>query len=198
MSNKEHLVTSKCNVMKQKLFAIAFAAMLAACGGKSKTDTAAVDTANRSSLDQSAAIQMNGVGDTLVGADGNKYVKVAPNNAAATAPIVVQPTPGTTTTITTKPTGTHSTGSSTGGRTYSSGGSSSGTYASTGTGQTQTKKKGWSKAAKGAVIGGATGAVAGAIISKKKGTGALVGGLLGAGAGYVIGRSKDKKDGRVQ
>ena len=59
------------------------------------------------------------------------------------------------------------------------------------------KKKGWSKAAKGAVIGGATGAVAGAILVKKnRAAGAAVGAAVGAGVGYGIGRSKDKKDGR--
>ena len=59
-------------------------------------------------------------------------------------------------------------------------------------------KKGWSKAAKGAVIGAGAGAVAGVLIDKKDARGAIVGGLTGAGAGYVIGRSQDKKDGRVQ
>jgi YMGG-like Gly-zipper len=59
------------------------------------------------------------------------------------------------------------------------------------------KKKGWSKSAKGAVIGGAGGAVAGAVINKRnRGAGAVVGGIIGAGAGYVIGRAEDKKDGR--
>jgi Glycine zipper len=59
------------------------------------------------------------------------------------------------------------------------------------------KKKGWSKAAKGAVIGGVTGAAAGAIINKKnRAAGAVIGGAVGAGVGYGIGRSKDKKDGR--
>lgn len=59
------------------------------------------------------------------------------------------------------------------------------------------RKKGWSKAAKGTVIGAGAGAVAGAIINKKdRGTGAVIGGILGAGAGYGIGRSMDKKDGR--
>ena len=59
------------------------------------------------------------------------------------------------------------------------------------------RKKGWSKAAKGAVIGGATGAVAGAIINKRnRAAGAVIGGVAGAGVGYGIGRSKDKKDGR--
>jgi hypothetical protein len=59
------------------------------------------------------------------------------------------------------------------------------------------EKKGWSKAAKGAVIGGATGAAAGAVINKKnRAAGAVIGGVLGAGGGYVIGRGIDKKDGR--
>ena len=61
------------------------------------------------------------------------------------------------------------------------------------------KKEGWSKAAKGAVIGGAGGAVAGAVINKKnRAVGAVVGGILGAGGGYVIGRQMDKKDGRIE
>jgi YMGG-like Gly-zipper len=60
-----------------------------------------------------------------------------------------------------------------------------------------TRKKGWSKAAKGTVIGAGAGAIAGAIINKKnRGAGAVIGGILGAGAGYGIGRSMDKKDGR--
>jgi len=59
------------------------------------------------------------------------------------------------------------------------------------------KKKGWSKAAKGAVIGGVTGAAAGAVINKKnRAAGAVIGGAVGAGVGYGIGRAKDKKDGR--
>ena len=100
-------------------------------------------------------------------------------------------------------TGTHH---STSTRTTSTGGSgttssNSGTVSnsgSTSTTSTTTQKKGWSKAAQGAVIGGVGGAIGGAIISKKKGTGAVVGGVIGAAGGYIIGRSKDKKDGRVQ
>ena len=59
-----------------------------------------------------------------------------------------------------------------------------------------TKKKGWSAKAKGAVIGGAAGAVGGALISKHKGTGAVVGGLAGAAGGYIIGNEVDKKNNR--
>ena len=62
----------------------------------------------------------------------------------------------------------------------------------------QPEKKGWSKGAKGAVIGGVGGAVVGAAVSDKKGKGAIIGGAVGAGAGYLIGRDQDKKDGRVK
>ena len=69
---------------------------------------------------------------------------------------------------------------------------STGTSTSTGT-----EKKGWSKTAKGAVIGGVTGAAAGAVINKKnRGAGAVIGGVVGAGAGAVVGNEMDKKDGR--
>ena len=60
------------------------------------------------------------------------------------------------------------------------------------------KKEGLSKAAKGAIIGGVGGAVAGAVINKKNRTaGAVVGAVIGAGGGYVLGRQQDKKDGRI-
>ena len=59
------------------------------------------------------------------------------------------------------------------------------------------KKRGMSKAAKGAIIGGAGGAVLGAVINKRNRVlGGVIGGVLGGGVGYGIGRSKDKKDGR--
>jgi hypothetical protein len=76
-------------------------------------------------------------------------------------------------------------------RTRSSG--SSGSSASTGTTQT-TQKKGWSHAAKGAVIGGVGGAVVGAAVTKQHGKGAIIGGVVGAAGGYIIGRAKDKKE----
>ncbi|MEJ7557808.1 MAG: membrane lipoprotein lipid attachment site-containing protein [Pedobacter sp.] len=63
---------------------------------------------------------------------------------------------------------------------------------------TTTKKKGWSSAAKGTVIGAGAGALGGVLIDKKDGRGAIIGGLAGAGAGYLIGRDKDRKSGRVQ
>jgi hypothetical protein len=61
---------------------------------------------------------------------------------------------------------------------------------------TTTRRKGWSSRAKGAVIGGAAGAIGGAIVSKHKGTGALIGGVAGAAGGYIIGNEIDKKHNR--
>lgn len=62
----------------------------------------------------------------------------------------------------------------------------------------ETKRKGWSGAAKGAVIGAGVGAATGAITSKKKGAGAIIGGLVGAGVGAgtgaIIDDSKKKKE----
>jgi len=65
---------------------------------------------------------------------------------------------------------------------------------------TPAKKKGWSGAAKGAVIGAGVGAATGAIVSKKKGEGAIIGGLVGAGVGAGTGaiiddttKNNDKK-----
>jgi len=59
------------------------------------------------------------------------------------------------------------------------------------------RKKGWSKAAKGGVIGAGTGAAAGALLVKNnRALGAVIGGIVGGGVGYEIGRTKDKQDGR--
>ena len=62
----------------------------------------------------------------------------------------------------------------------------------------EAKKRGWSAAAKGAVIGGVAGAATGILVDKKDARGAAIGGVVGAGTGYVIGRSKDRRTGRVQ
>ena len=57
-------------------------------------------------------------------------------------------------------------------------------------------RKGTSNAAKGAVVGGVGGALAGAAISHDHSKGAIIGGVAGATGGYLIGRHKDKKYGR--
>lgn len=70
-------------------------------------------------------------------------------------------------------------------------------YSSESSNAAMAKKKGWSKAAKGAVIGGVAGGVAGAVIHKRnRAVGGVVGAVLGAGGGYAIGRGMDKRDGR--
>jgi len=66
------------------------------------------------------------------------------------------------------------------------------------TSSTVSQKQGWSKAAKGAVIGGAGGALVGGAVSTNKPAGAIIGGAIGAGTGYLIGHGEDKKDGRVK
>ena len=83
------------------------------------------------------------------------------------------------------------------GSTASTGNEGTGAGAGSGEVAQASEKKGWNKAAKGAVIGGVTGAAAGAVINKKnRAVGAVIGGVIGAGGGYVLGRGMDKKDGR--
>ena len=75
--------------------------------------------------------------------------------------------------------------------------SSTNTAGSGATETTTTTKTGWSKTAKGAVIGGVVGAGTGAVVNKKnRAAGAVVGGVVGAGTGAIIGNELDKKDGR--
>jgi hypothetical protein len=60
----------------------------------------------------------------------------------------------------------------------------------------QETKKGWSSKAKAGVIGTGAGAIAGALIDKKKGRGALIGGLLGAASGIGVGAIMDNREKR--
>jgi hypothetical protein len=58
-------------------------------------------------------------------------------------------------------------------------------------------KKGWSRKAKGAVIGGGGGAIIGALINKNNRlVGGALGGAVGAGVGYIVGNELDRKHGR--
>ena len=103
---------------------------------------------------------------------------VQDNSATTTAPLPVPNPTATPAPATTGTTGTEAAG--------------------TGTTAPEVKKKdGMSKAAQGAIIGGVGGAVAGAVLSNKKGKGAIIGGVIGAAGGYILGRKKDKNDGRV-
>jgi hypothetical protein len=82
-------------------------------------------------------------------------------------------------------------------RTYSSGSATTAPSTASYPVEQPQQKKGWSKAAKGAVIGGAGGAILGGVLAKNnRALGAVIGGVVGGGVGYGIGRSQDKKDGR--
>jgi uncharacterized protein YcfJ len=59
--------------------------------------------------------------------------------------------------------------------------------------QTTRKHRKMSNRAKGAIIGGGAGAIAGGLIGHNVG-GALIGAGLGAGGGYVIGDAKDRSN----
>jgi hypothetical protein len=197
--------------MKKILSVFAIIAVFIGCQSNPKVGT---DTANTSTTrdtatlnhnaftDKAREVQLNGVNDTIVSSDGNTYVKLKPKDAEPAtvkgAEINNKPKAQRSST----PIRRASTGGSGAGTsksensTVSTGTSGSGRIDTAATTTPATKKKGWSKAAKGAVIGAGSGAAAGAIITKKKGKGAIIGGIIGATGGYIIGRGKDKKDGR--
>ncbi len=208
--------------MKKTFTLIAFAAFFAACNTSPKESSgngsAQVlgESINNNPLtaDKAQTIEMNGLSDTIVASDGSQFVRLNPR--AVTQTIVREKTPRvrTRTIVYHEPARTHtsapapvasapapaplpsptSAGSGTANSTIDN---NAGTDAPVAQVPAEiAKKKGWSKAAKGAVIGAGAGAVAGAVISKKKGTGAIIGGIIGAGGGYVLGRVMDKKDGR--
>ncbi len=189
--------------MKQKFLAIVVAAVFAACNSNPKTSTqpasAAISDTGRNSAaaDRGQVIELKGVNDTIVTGDGSRYVKVDTSNSSQT--VVKSETPVRTQRETVHHTARHTSSGSSSGSGSSNGGYSSTSGTGTSTAESTpvpAKKKGWSKAAKGTVIGAGTGAIAGALISKKKGLGAVIGGVVGGAGGYIIGHSKDKKDGR--
>ncbi|HRD58445.1 MAG TPA: glycine zipper domain-containing protein [Ferruginibacter sp.] len=106
------------------------------------------------------------------------------NNATTQAPVAtpepsqptVTPTPAPAPSAETAGTGSNNEGNSSEGNTTA----------------TPAKKKGVSNSAKGAIIGGVGGAVAGAVIGKNA-KGAVIGGVVGAAGGYILGKKKDKK-----
>jgi hypothetical protein len=166
-------------LFKMKFIPIAFSFVIlfAACKSNTKTETRDIQL-----LADSSAYNNNTLSDT------SKLVESEPAPAKTENAATTNRSPKTQK-VTTSTSGSSSTGNASTGTASNSG---------TSTSETTQKKKGWSKAAQGAVIGGVSGAVGGAIISKKKGTGAAIGAAVGAAGGYIIGREKDKKDGRVE
>ena len=163
--------------MKKLLIILFAAAAFASCKGKDSLQS----DKNIVVLTDTSRSAGNYLSDT-----GASRIPVA---AAAQAPVRTAPvtrTNAVTQRSTTYRPGRRSSSSTT--TTRNNGGN--GTYATA-----APHRRGWSKSAKGAVIGGVGGAVLGAVVGKGKG--AIIGGVLGAGGGYIIGRSQDKKDGRI-
>ena len=196
----------------KKLFTIlAAATIFAACNSKSDLDTnkdvVLTDTTNmyksNASTDISSAQTMNPapvpqqapqVQTRTIIRERTVYVNRTPR---ATKQIMHEATPVNpviTVPQTHSNTGTNSQSSGTSVDPAAGTGSTAGTGTST-PATIPAKNKGWSNATKDAVIGGASGAVLGAIISRKKVTGAVIGGVVGAAGGYIFGRKKDKSNG---
>ncbi len=192
--------------MKKFIPAIFFIAVLASCKNDSK-DTgrdiqllsdSTVYTNNNVYSDTTAIVKNEAIASPAKAAVATNYSKskrvvrhAAPsrNVAAAPAPVVTPPV-ATPPIVNTTPSQTSTAGN---GTADAGKGNDQSKDATASVPEVQ-KKKGWSKAAQGAVIGGVGGAVGGAILSKKKGLGAVVGAVVGAAGGYIIGKNKDKKD----
>lgn len=155
--------------MKKILLAFAISMVFAACQNDSKKD---LETNKVMLTDTSASYNNNTSSDTGLAAKTGVKPKTQKHESGNDKPVADNNS--TTSSSTTTPDNNSSTSSTT-------------------TTTTTAKKKGWSNKAKDAVIGGAVGAVGGAIVSKHKGTGAVVGGVVGAAGGYIIGNEKDKK-----
>jgi hypothetical protein len=167
--------------MKKLFLAITIAASFVACKSKeSEIETNKELLLQDASMSNSAYLSDTGMISSAAMRGGT--VTAAPTNNITSTPAPRRST------STRRSSGTYSNSSSSGAGTST---------ASTGTTTTAPEKKGISKAAKGAIIGGVGGAVAGAVIGKG-GKGAVIGGVVGAAGGYILGRSKDRKDGRVQ
>ena len=174
------LYTSKMTAMKRFLAIFSLAAVMVACN--SDADRIAAENAKLQRYQDSLRLSADtaGLAEYQAWKAQNELV-MEDEQISNTPPVVARSTRS-------------SAARSTSARRSSSGTRSSGAVAS---GGTATQKKGWSKAAKGAVIGGVAGGAAGAVINKKnRVAGGVIGAVLGAGGGYVIGRQMDKKDGR--
>ncbi len=170
----------KINVMKKIVLSLMVATTFAACNSKSDLNT------NKDVIltDTSSMYRSNMMTDT-----GSVIETSALTTGTSTA--VANRRATNTNRATTYPTRRNNTN-----RNYGNTSRSSNSGSSNSGNTVPQRKTGWSKAAKGAVIGGVGGAVVGGVV--KGGKGAVVGGVVGAAGGYILGRSKDKKDGRVR
>lgn len=177
---EKHLLTNlKFGLMKKILFALSTVAVMASCGSNNQRTAAETQTLTPATSDTAGFAEFQKWKAQNELAVANQLAQQNQPTEVVRERVVYVDRP-----VTRKRT------------TTSSSSNGSGTYNSTSTNTAQ-EKKGWSKAAKGAVIGGAGGAVLGAVINKRnRAAGAVIGGVLGGAVGYGVGRSKDKKDGR--
>lgn len=188
--------------MKKFLLAISIASLFTACNTEAKKEQAfqttmvPVNTAGYAVSNASTDVGISKEQEDYVAPVSKKTtirrnrtaVNTAPVTQQSQQPVVTAPASNTTIPETTAPATIPSTAGLP---------STNGTGETTSTGAAKdeektTKKKGWSDAAKGAVIGGAAGAIGGAIINGKNRTvGAVVGAVIGAAGGYAIGRKRD-------
>ena len=174
--------------MKQILSVMGAALMLASCGPK--TPKATVAGVNNVALDTAGLAQFQAYKKQ------QEFNAMMANYEATKQPVAVAPANGVRTVNRTQYVPVRRSSSSSG-RAYTPARRTSSGSMNSVSNNTAMRKRGWSKAAKGAVIGGVAGAGAGAIINKKnRAAGAVIGGVVGAGGGYVIGRGIDKRDGR--
>ncbi len=193
--------------MKNFLLSIAIITGFAACNNTPKDDTRDIQL-----LSDPSAYRNNVGADTSAAVAAQPLpaaeVKTAPKVITITKRIIYTPAKTATTapvsqpTVYTPPVATQVPNTVPSTTTTDSGTMQAGTAGGTATQPVATtteteKKKGWSAAAKGAAIGAGTGAIGGAIISKKKGLGAIVGGVVGAAGGYIIGKDIDKKNNKL-
>ena len=191
--------------MKKILTIFAAASLFVACNSKSDLDTnkdvVVTDTTNmyrsNASTDISTANQPVEEEKTVAPTKIIRETRVVyiDRTPKATKPVVHEAIPNQVVTVPqTQTTQTTSAGNS--GNTSTNTGNNttigSGTETTPSSEPVKEEKKGWSNAAKNATIGGAGGAVLGAIISKKKVKGAVIGGIIGAAGGYILGKKKDK------
>lgn len=180
----------KTSLMKQILSVVTIALIMVACNSKSDSAAAAAQLEKfKDSLRMAAdTAGLSEYREWKAYNEINQDETTEQTGQLAVAPVAAQRT--TAPTRTSSPSRNRSVSNGSG---SVSKGSGSGASQSS----TATRKKGWSKAAKGAAIGGGTGAVVGAVVNKKnRVAGGVIGGVIGAGVGYGVGRAKDKKDGR--
>ena len=183
---KPDLLMIKTRLMKKILFALSTVAVMASCSQNNPRTAAETQTLQPTDTAGLAQFQawkaQNELAVANQMAQANQLAAQQPTREIVRERVVYVNSPRSTSSR------------SSASRSRSSSGNS-GVYNSTSS--NTARKKGWSKAAKGAVIGGAGGAVIGAVVNKRnRAAGAVIGGVLGGAVGYGIGRSQDKKDGR--